>query len=202
MWQSVKTGNVVDTSYGVLFTAAASAYSLMICQMPDRQKEAALLADLPKMCAYLDNSLVDIRIVAGESIALMYELGVQLSGDDWRPPNHQQTLERLDALANDALRFRAKKDRRVQRCTFRQIQSAVKDHDAPELKVKFGVDESLVLHTWTTKLCYDSFCSVLRSAMNVHLQKNSLLREIFDLGDVAAGHGAGGIGAAGKIERV
>jgi hypothetical protein len=49
-----------------------------------------------------------------------------VAGDDWHPPNHQQTLDRLELLANDALRFRAKRDRRVQRSSFRQIQAAIK----------------------------------------------------------------------------
>jgi hypothetical protein len=70
------------------------------------------------------------------------------------------------------------------------------------LPVKFGVDESLLLNTWSTKLCYDMFCSVLRSAMNVHLQKNILLRDVFDLGAPHETTGSGANSNVLKAEKV
>ena len=67
-----------------------------------------------------------MRIATGETLALLYELGRELNGEDFRPPNHHNSIELLEMLASDSLKYRAKRDRRVQRSSFRQILAAIK----------------------------------------------------------------------------
>jgi len=89
--------------------------------------------------------------------------------------------EKLQSLATDSQKFRAKKDRRVQRSSFRDILKCVQEGTAPYITVKFG-KERLVLDSWCKKRQYDAFCHVLGSGMNLHLSENDLLRDIFGLG--------------------
>lgn len=140
-----------------------------------------------------------------------------------RPANHQQTLEALTLLANDSLKFRARKDRRIQRSSFRQIYHAIKvgrsrrrwlvcfilyfqslaeifafqDRDPPSIPVKFGA-ETLQLDSWLLKICYDVCCHILRGGMNGHLKRNPMLRHLLDLGDPIDGD----LGKLTKSQRV
>ena len=59
--------------------------------------------------------------------------------------------------------------------------SFLQDGDSPSYNIKFGY-ESLALHKWSTKCQYDEFVQLLGPGMNVHLQQNFLLRDIFNLG--------------------
>src|SRR5262249_35032189 len=81
-------------------------------------------SDLPNLCAYLESSQVECRVAAGETLALLYELGREAS-PDFRPDNHQHTIDVLAALATDSLKYHAKRDRRTQRASFRQIYAAI-----------------------------------------------------------------------------
>ena len=94
----------------------------------------------------LDSTDVDLRIGAGEAIALIYEGARQFdedfgfdvsSGDEEvdaeneRPTVARQTEEmdelcdKLRQLATDSHKYRAKKDRKQQRSSFRDILHAI-----------------------------------------------------------------------------
>lgn len=67
-----------------------------------------------------------MRVSAGEALTVLYEAAVQTMGVAYRFPNQQHLLEMLASLSTDSVKFRAKKDRRVQRFSFRQIYNAIK----------------------------------------------------------------------------
>ncbi|KAK2722749.1 hypothetical protein QYM36_003066 [Artemia franciscana] len=87
----------------------------------------------------------------------------------------------LKSLATDSQKFKAKKDRRQQRSSFKDVLRAVEEGDTPDVHIKFGT-EVLVLDSWSRKKQYDAICQVLGSGMNLHLAENDFLRDIFDLG--------------------
>lgn len=68
----------------------------------------------------LESSHLEVRLSAGEAIALIYELGREFSTDfqeDFTP----ELVETLRGLATDSHKYRAKKDRKQQRASFRDI---------------------------------------------------------------------------------
>lgn len=67
-----------------------------------------------------------MRLSAGEALAVLHEASIAAFGDDFRFPNQQHLLNMFATLATDSLKCRAKKDRRVQRFTFRQMFAAIK----------------------------------------------------------------------------
>ena len=85
----------------------------------------------------LDSTDVDVRIGAGEAIALIYEgarqydedFGFDVSSDGGEAsPTLDQVDElclKLRQLATDSNKYRAKKDRKQQRSSFRDILRAV-----------------------------------------------------------------------------
>jgi hypothetical protein len=53
-----------------------------------------------------------------------------------------------------------------------------------------------------SKLLYDTLCHILKGDVNTHLGTNVLLREVFDLGPVAAEDDEKALSKAEKVERM
>ena len=133
-----------------------------------------------KISELLESSDVDVRVAAGETIAILYEI-CRETDEDFELENHYDLIDKLKLLATDSQKFRAKKDRRIQKSSFRDILKAVEVGGVPSIIIKFARDR-LFIDSWCRKRQYDSFCSVLGSGMNLHLAQNELLRDIFSLG--------------------
>ena len=91
---------------------------------------------------------------------------------DFEGYDDEDLCETLKKLATDCNKHRAKKDRRQQRSSFRDILRAVEEGEAPRLRIKFGM-EAVSIHSWSRKRHYDALCHVLGSGMPVHLQVGS-----------------------------
>lgn len=125
-----------------------------------------------------------MRVAAGEALATMFEIGRSCNSDfegSDAPLDLDDLCAALHQLATDSQKFRAKKDRRMQKSSFRDIERAVREGDGPELNVQFGV-EILRIRTWEDKRTYDALCALLGSGMNHHLQNNPHIRTLFSLG--------------------
>lgn len=73
-----------------------------------------------KLRELLKSPHLDIRLSAGEALAIIFELGRDFSNDyeqDWS----LDLIEILKDLATDSNKYRAKKDRKQQRANFRDI---------------------------------------------------------------------------------
>ena len=150
------------------------------------------------MRGLLHSTDVDLRITAGESLALVLEFAYDY--DSQYEPNDLEglivavraldfmtctffiVLSQVRQLATDSNKSRSKKDRKEQRSSFRDVLRGVEEGEPPSQKVKFG-REVLRLDTWFAVLQYQWFCKILGPGINLHLASNHMLREIFELGD-------------------
>nr|CAG4652053.1 EOG090X0ARF [Triops cancriformis] len=170
-----------------LYTAAVEAWALLLTLLAARQAHSLCQTHIKKLALLLESPDVDLRIAAGEAIALLYEGGREFDENYGFEEEGERVSEiddlcsKLRQLATDSHKYRAKKDRKQQRSSFRDILRAVEENEAPEIKVKFG-KEILELDSWTRKHQYDAFCTLLGSGMNLHLTENEFLRDIFGLG--------------------
>ena len=162
-----------------LTAAAVSGWSLLLSlQSPG---EVSRIADqaIAKLSGLLNSGDVELRITAGEAIALILEFAYDYN-EEFEPENLTELIATLRQLATDSTKSRSKKDRKEQRSSFRDILGAVEEGHSPSERVKFG-QEVLFLDSWYKKLQYDWFCKLLGSGMNLHLSANHMLREIFEL---------------------
>jgi len=136
--------------------------------------------NIKRISELLDSPDVDLRIAAGECIAVLHEISCECI-EDFEFDEMDLLCDKLKMLATDSQKFRAKKDRRQQRSSFRDILRALEEKEPPNITVKFG-RERLIIDSWCRKRQYDAFCYVLKSGMNLHLAENELLRDIFELG--------------------
>lgn len=76
--------------------------------------------NLSQMSGLLDSPHLEVRMAAGEVVALMLERGRQYD-DDYEWEASEQLIDKLRQLATDSHKYRAKKDRKTQRSSFRDI---------------------------------------------------------------------------------
>nr|CAG4641925.1 EOG090X0ARF [Eurycercus lamellatus] len=202
-----------------LHSSALSSWSLLLTLLPPRHVYDLSQTHIRRLVLLLDSSDVDLRIGAGEAIALIYEGARQFDEDfgfdvsteeeevqDGKMIASRMTEEmdelcdKLRQLATDSHKYRAKKDRKQQRSSFRDILRAIEENEAPDIRVKFG-RETLDIDSWGCKHQYDSFCQLLGSGMNLHLAQNDLLRDIFNLGGALLDDGTSSTVKVKKIER-
>ncbi|KAM6344411.1 interferon-related developmental regulator 2 isoform 3-T3 [Alca torda] len=144
----------------------------------------ALLPSCPscwlKLPPLLSSSSVALRILTGETIALVFELAQDMEEDLC----HQDTeclCAQLKVLATESNKYRAKTDRRKQRSIFRDILRFIESGEYQEETIRFGL-ECMYVDSWARQRTYQAFKEVLGSGICHHLQNNELLREIFGLG--------------------
>jgi len=86
----------------------------------DNNNIVCFISSLNQLRELLESPHLDIRLSAGEALAVIFELGRDFSCDyeqDWA----LDLVEILKNLATDSNKYRAKKDRKQQRANFRDI---------------------------------------------------------------------------------
>ncbi|XP_028810664.1 interferon-related developmental regulator 1 [Denticeps clupeoides] len=163
-----------------LHTNALLSWALLLTICTGSQIRAILHKHLPKLPLLLESDDVNMRIAAGETIALLFELA-----RDFDPEFHHESweplCEKLTALATDCNKHRAKTDKRKQRSVFRDVLKAVEEGDFQTESIRFGT-ERMNIDSWVKKRMYDAFREFVGSGMNYHLQANEFIRDVFDLG--------------------
>ncbi|PAV72487.1 hypothetical protein WR25_05899 [Diploscapter pachys] len=162
--------------------ATLSAWALCLQDAHISVINSAML-DQPRLYYILESDNHDVRLAAGEILAYLYEIARENGVREFS--NHNQVEQLLQKYATEASRSRAKKDKRIQRFTFRQIYASICDEEPPSLAIKSG-REVLQLSDNSHKLLYDLLVQVLRGGMMRQIQQNKMLRELFDMEETPA----------------
>ncbi|XP_029099686.1 interferon-related developmental regulator 2 isoform X2 [Monodon monoceros] len=176
------TAPVVPVSLQGLLCAALQAWALLLTICPSAHISRILDRQLPRLPQLLSSESVNLRMAAGETIALLFELTRDLE-EDFVYKDMEALCSALRTLATDSNKYRAKADRRRQRSTFRAVLHSVEGGECEEETVRFGL-EVLYVDSWARRRVYAAFKDALGSGMQHHLQNNELLRDIFGLGPV------------------
>ncbi|XP_029099693.1 interferon-related developmental regulator 2 isoform X8 [Monodon monoceros] len=162
--------------------ARLHAWALLLTICPSAHISRILDRQLPRLPQLLSSESVNLRMAAGETIALLFELTRDLE-EDFVYKDMEALCSALRTLATDSNKYRAKADRRRQRSTFRAVLHSVEGGECEEETVRFGL-EVLYVDSWARRRVYAAFKDALGSGMQHHLQNNELLRDIFGLGPV------------------
>ncbi|XP_064288573.1 interferon-related developmental regulator 2 isoform X1 [Passer domesticus] len=177
---STGEGGSAPAQHGPLHCSALQSWSLLLTICPPSHLRSILDNRWLQLPPLLTSSSVALRILAGETIALLFELAQDLEEDLY----HQDTeflCAQLKVLATESNKYRAKTDRRRQRSIFRDILRFIESGEYQEETIRFGL-ECMYLDSWARQRTYQAFKEVLGSGIHHHLQNNELLREIFGLG--------------------
>lgn len=172
---------------GALHSAALSAWALLLTLLPPSDVVAlatggagGIVPSIDNLVGMLQSPHLDVRMVAGETIALLFEIGRQ-HDDEFLEEQLSEVIEATQKLATDAHKYRAKRDRKVQRATFRDVLHYLEEDVSPEISIKFG-RELLLLNSWAIHHQYTCLRNALGFGMNVHLSENLFVREVLQLG--------------------
>ncbi|KAJ8416382.1 hypothetical protein AAFF_G00356700 [Aldrovandia affinis] len=164
----------------VLHTHALLAWALLLTICPASEVRNVLKKHLPRLATLLESDDVNMRIAAGETIALLFELARDLDAE-FEHDDLELLCEKLNALATDCNKHRAKNDKRKQRSVFRDVLRAVEEGEFQTETIRFGT-ERMDIDSWVRKRTYDAFREFVGSGMNYHLQANEFIRDVFELG--------------------
>nr|XP_057934307.1 interferon-related developmental regulator 1 [Doryrhamphus excisus] len=170
----------VNAPTSQLHTNALLSWALLLTICTASQLKDVLHKHLPKLPRLLESDDVNMRIAAGETIALLFELARDMDPefefDDW-----DELCDKLSALATDCNKHRAKTDKKKQRSVFRDVLKAVEEGDFQSETIRFGT-ERMSIDSWLRKRTYDAFREFVGAGMNYHLQANEFIRDVFQLG--------------------
>ncbi|XP_011881250.1 PREDICTED: interferon-related developmental regulator 2 [Vollenhovia emeryi] len=178
----------ISTDVAALHVAAISAWTLLLTVMTSADIFSLLasgrtnnyMPSLSRLRELLESPHLDVRLSAGEALAVIFELDRDLC--DYKRNWTLDLIEVLRELATDSNKYRAKKDRKQQRANFRDILRYIVEDVVPEMHVRFG-QEVLYLEGWCARTQYNACCRLLGPGINIQLAENQLLREIFHLGN-------------------
>ncbi|KAG1352502.1 hypothetical protein G6F62_002662 [Rhizopus arrhizus] len=141
----------------------------------------------------LESSDKDIRIAAGENIALIFEIvhiftstdenGEEYSEDEdevEKPEydNMYELVRTLKDLSVESSKRRAKSDRAEQKSVFRDIVKSVEENIKPVEELKIG-GKIILFRGWGKILILNAFRRVLGQGLQHHLKTNMMLKQIF-----------------------
>lgn len=168
-----------------LHAAALSSWGLLLTLLPP--SDVANMVEKPgnfpsikNLLGLLHSAHLDVRVNAGELFALLYETG-RAHDEDFLEDYLPELIDVTKKLATDSHKYRAKRDRKTQRATFRDVMHYIEEDTSPEINVRFG-RESVCLDSWALHHQYTSFCNVMGPGINNHLVENEFVRDVMQLG--------------------
>ncbi|KAH8334600.1 hypothetical protein KR059_012110, partial [Drosophila kikkawai] len=181
-----KTPVSVTAEAGTLHAEALSAWGLLLTLIPSGDFVSLMTTgqnmfpSIKKFLGLLQSTHLDVRMAAGETIALILESG-RAHDEDFLEEDIAELCEAVKQLATDSHKYRAKRDRKAQRATFRDVLRYLEEDISPEISIRFG-NESLTLDAWSIHHQYSAMCTVMGPGMTSQLQENEFIRDIFQLG--------------------
>ncbi|KAF3859553.1 hypothetical protein F7725_021952 [Dissostichus mawsoni] len=137
-----------------LHTNALLSWALLLTICTANQLKDVLRKHLPKLPRLLESDDVNMRIAAGETIALLFELARDM--DASLSLMTGMSCDKLNALATDCNKHRAKTDKRKQRSVFRDVLRAVEESDFQPETIRFGT-ERMIIDSWANEFIRDVF---------------------------------------------
>lgn len=134
--------------------------------------------------ALLEHSNLNVRLAAGENVALLCEASDAAEevehGRESKSKGEvarEHLIEVISELATEATKQKAKKEKAVQRATFREILETVENGTLPSESVRVGKTKYEV-DGWAALKQLRALRDVLGSGMQSHLITNAFLHEI------------------------
>lgn len=180
----------VTADAATVHAAALTAWGLLLTLIPTSDINALIetkqiLSSFKNLMSLLKSQHLDVRMTAGEVIALLMECG-RNHDEDFLQEYIDDLLETAKSLATDSSKYKGKRERKQQRATFRDVLHYFEDeNETPNTAVQVGngvTKQQLVLDSWVAHHQYGSIVDVLGSGTGIHLQGNDYLRDCFGMG--------------------
>ncbi|KAJ3324143.1 Interferon- developmental regulator 1 [Boothiomyces sp. JEL0866] len=181
-WQVLEfIHSIFENADKTVLKSALNAYGLVysvISERPDKEELLETHVDL------LEHEDVDVRVASGENIALFIEdLSLHFMESDQDIDlfieNKYELVRTLEELSKDSTKYQGKKNRAMQKSSFRDIVATVSDGTSPSVKLKFK-NETLDFDSWKKIVQLNSYREIIGEGLNVHVHENPILHSQFD----------------------
>lgn len=170
MTQGDNSPSAATVENSVVHSSALSAWGLLLTLVPSTDvvsliETKQILPSIKHLMGLLESAHLEVRMTAGETIALLLECG-RGHDEEFLEEYLDEIIEKTKELSTDSQKFRAKRDRKQQRSTFRDVLHYLEEDVLPEMNIKFGSThnkEQLTLDTWAVHHQYNALCSALGS---------------------------------------
>jgi len=191
-----------------IITASIEAYAILlsIIQSP----EDIIPDSMPALVDSLSSASLQVRLSAGEAIALSYELSPLEDSDSDSPQQpesppyddlHHLTIL-LSSLSTQSTKKLSKNSRREQHSLFRDILRTVSEHRGlPTQKLRFAKNQELRINSWEKLLRLKHLRRIFTHGLHVHLASNIHVREALDLAPVFDVEGSSEEEEVSSVER-
>ncbi|KAH6567490.1 hypothetical protein BASA60_009020 [Batrachochytrium salamandrivorans] len=166
--------------------ASLEAYGLLYTSTTTRPEQEGYNRILDAHLELLNSDDVDVRIAAGENIAIIIENRMMMTDEEDTPKTEpyyeslNELLQQLRFLSQDSQRHRAKKERTTQKSSFRDILQTVEKNVAPVIKLKIK-QETIECDTWAKIKKLNSLRDAIGEGFTVHLGENQIVQDILHL---------------------
>ncbi|CAG9560758.1 unnamed protein product [Danaus chrysippus] len=176
---------------GSWHAAALDGWALLLALL-DGRHAADTLRDRPpsftRLAELLDACSLDVRLAAGGALAAAHERAAHGDADGHVAWDEPAATPRLVLLARDSHKYRAKRDRKLQRATFRDILKYFEDGEIDEERVRVGT-ETLCVDSWAARAAYSALAASLGAGLALLAPHVAALRTALGL-PPAAPHAA------------
>ncbi|XP_075970953.1 interferon-related developmental regulator 1 isoform X2 [Anticarsia gemmatalis] len=164
-------------AWAVLLPLLAPAHALQL--LSSAPPSFAKLADLLEACS------LEVRMAAGGALAVAYETVTDgdTGAETELTAQVEAILPRLSELAKDSHKYRAKRDRKIQRATFRDILKYFEEGEVPCMSVRVGI-ETASWSSWSGCASYALLAAALGGALQTLATRSPRLRAALQLPDL------------------
>jgi len=169
-----------------LAQSSLKCWGLLATSVIKQNRHSLLLPQsLKSLVALLDNSDLEIKLAAGENIALLIETERELCDEEFdinslhELVDVEDMLNKLCDLANDRNRFQAKKDIIKQRTGFKEIYKYIESNELEEMKLYFN-KQPVIFDTWVKLKQLAYLREIIGEGLSIHFVENEFLQDVFD----------------------
>ncbi|PRP76904.1 asparagine-linked glycosylation protein 11-like [Planoprotostelium fungivorum] len=173
----------------LLETSSLDAYSLLVTTLEDQYIYDNLLPEHTlDVVDQLQSSDIQVRIAAGQLLALFFEVGRIVEGEEFDLYKFsyycnidlEGLLDTLNQLVSDKSKTKTKKDKVKQKEPFKDIVASIEHGQVPE-ETLFILHQRIYFSHWTQLIQLDVLRKYLGTGLQSHFETNFLLHDIFDV---------------------
>eukprot|EP00462_Mataza_sp_D1_P001725 CAMPEP_0175095184 /NCGR_PEP_ID=MMETSP0086_2-20121207/4011_1 /TAXON_ID=136419 /ORGANISM="Unknown Unknown, Strain D1" /LENGTH=406 /DNA_ID=CAMNT_0016368397 /DNA_START=44 /DNA_END=1264 /DNA_ORIENTATION=- len=158
---------------------ALDSFGLLATSLPASQLAASVAKTyLPTWVDLLEHKCLEVRSSAGENIALVAEAAAA-QGEEL-PVDFDSLMEKLEDLATDHSKRKAKGEKKKQRATFREILATVDENEPPSRSLTLNRTKHTI-SGWVLHKQLEAITVVLGSGLSGHFARNPLLSDILGI---------------------
>jgi hypothetical protein len=163
--------------------AAARAWTLMATQASYHERVELLLPSTrPILIKLLGSTSVDVRIAAGEALALLYE-GYHQVHEEQEPEDEDVLNELIDLigqLVSEGSKSTGKKDKSKQKGTFREYLRTIEEGESPHEQITVRKTQ-VEFNDWAHIIQFNAFKEMFGHGIVRHFQENPLVRNVLNI---------------------